>query len=148
MAPRFAGVHLRTGNRAAYEKEDQNMNPINPDKNNSESSSQPVKTEQGHTGAAWYVERPRCVSVVAGRYTLRPHWKGLGDEQEIRDMMRLVAAAPALHEVAETLDSLDWIVGYELTESNMLILDRAIDKARAALSLVQPEKEKENQDAS
>lgn len=40
-----------------------------------------------------------------------------------------------LLKVAETLDRLDWITGYELTDANMRILDEALDAAREALRL-------------
>lgn len=60
------------------------------------STSQAVETGDQLGAGGWYVEEGRGRSVVVGKYTLRAHWQGLGDEGEIKTIMRLVAAAPDL----------------------------------------------------
>lgn len=85
--------------------------------------------------SGWYVEQPRCISVVAGKYTLRPHWKGLGNESELRSIMRMASAAPALYEAC-----LAAVKGIGAPIMHPLAQD-ALHKVAAALALVEGDAE-------
>lgn len=74
-----------------------------------------------------YVETAHGAEVHAGQFEIRLHWKGTADPADIRAVMRLIAAAPALLKACQGMQkSLD---GSPTDFAGMLAAHRALDAA-------------------
>lgn len=74
-----------------------------------------------------YVETAHGAEVQAGEFTIRLHWKGTSDTNDIRAVARLIAAAPTLLNAVQVMRrSLN---GSPTNFSGMLAAHRGLDAA-------------------
>lgn len=89
---------------------------------------------EGGQGKWRYIET-KCTAVIeTGICQLVPHWKGAGDADEIRRIMKLASLAPVLR------DALDAVMSGQLGGNVDYHADRFVD-ARAALASARGEGE-------
>ena len=91
------------------------------------------ETEQG----LWqYVETPLAAEVRAGDIVLRPHWRGALASEDIRIVVQMASAAPALYEAAKkAANELSVMLALNPARDGGLYRE-ALDALNAALALV------------
>lgn len=106
-------------------------------------SSGSHKRQEVEPVPAWkYIETKCAAQVSVGRYTIDAHWGGMGDTEEIRSLMHLIAAAPDLYAALESILKEAAYVG----DAKEPFTTWIAEKARAALALVD-DRQKEAGDA-
>lgn len=74
-----------------------------------------------------YVETGPGANVAAGKFKIDAHWQGTASSNEIREVMRLIAAAPTLY--AALVDLVRQL------PSDERLADFNLDRAEAAIAL-------------